>query len=140
MRAREQVFRDDSRHVRLECARCGEFQRYLPRQHDGHEQHDGHVAASRQPLPVVMSPGQSPATVAAPRQSTDDGDLSAALARARDALDWLGDRVHDVRRLLDDAADLDIVAGVTAAAGTAAVMPDPVRIADKAKGRRLATC
>jgi hypothetical protein len=68
------------------------------------------------------------------------GDLSGTVARARDALDWLGDRVRDVRRLLDDDADVYVVAGVTAAAGTAAVLLDPERITQKARANREMQC
>jgi hypothetical protein len=126
-RTREQEFKDGTRHVRQECAGCGKFVRYLPRR-DETEQ------APRPPRPIQVeilsiAPGKP--------------DLANAVERAMQSLDWLTDAIQDIRRRLDagewsdgEPLDVELVAGVSAAAGTAAALLDPARIAAKARARR----
>jgi hypothetical protein len=142
-RAVPQTFKDGSTHLRQECAGCGKFKRYLQR---GEGEN---FFTQRKSPPVVPAPARKSGypnfgtTVPdRKRESADigtsqDGDLSAAVARAREALSWLDERVRDARRLLDDdALDLPLVATITAAVGTAAVLLDPARLAEKAEGRQ----
>jgi hypothetical protein len=134
-----QTFRDGTKHRRAECAACGRFLRYLPRR-------DG--TAQRQALPVVPLAAQAPRpsrpiqveilSVAPGRR-----DLGSAVERARQSLAWLTDTAADLQRRLSagewsdgEPLTLELVAGVCAAAGTAAVLLDPARIAEKAKARR----
>jgi hypothetical protein len=97
-------------------------------------------AVNRAALPVIAAPlvpdGETFTTTA----TTDDPAFTGAVERAGEILDWLSDNVEDLRRYLGDRRrwdgrplDLAFVTTVSAAAGTAAALLDPMRLAEKAQ-------